>query len=632
MARKAKPPLSLPAMADTWYCTVRRVDTWVASDSDSERYFRPFVLTVFQLGSGLVVATQILEAKPSLGELQRELFSAMRRPSVSSRVRPHRPGAIAFGDESLARTMAPLLAAARVQARYMAPPEEVEEALAGLVSALAGPRDDALSGLLDRGDSTPEQVGEFFHAAAAFYRAEPWIRLSNDDVLSVQVLPGRKRWLVVVMGQGGQEYGLSLFKDRDEIEQFIGDPEAIAGSTPAGRHALMFNEPPYLSFSDLDAIERYGWELPEPGLYPTPMIFKQRSVSRPDAAMLRWYEAALRAIPLFVEHYLRPGPGGELAPADAEITVSSGAAETVVRLSYPAADTRHIVPHPLPEPGGEHGPELSFEHGRRMIERQLAAATASMGAHSQVSPAVAEAQELIYVAWEERLPARRVALARQALTVSPDCADAYVILAEDEAETREEALAYYRAGVEAGRRALGEACFLDPEIAGHFWAVLETRPYMRALEGLASVQERLGRTNEAIAHYRELLRLNPGDNQGIRYVLLRLLVRLDRDDEAKALLEEYEHDWSADWQYTSALLAFRREPGPRADEALKAALRMNAHVPAYITGKKRIPGRLPDRFTPGEDSEAAVYGEAWLSEWRKTSGAVGWLRRLADGR
>ena len=41
-----------------------------------------------------------------------------------------------------------------------------------------------------------------------------------------------------------------------------------------------------------------------------------------------------------------------------------------------------------------------------------------------------QAQDLIYDAWELADPIKRSRLARKALKISPDCADAYVLLAE----------------------------------------------------------------------------------------------------------------------------------------------------------------------------------------------------------
>lgn len=94
-----------------------------------------------------------------------------------------------------------------------------------------------------------------------------------------------------------------------------------------------------------------------------------------------------------------------------------------------------------------------------------------------------EAQELMYEAFEASSGKQRIKLAKKALSLSEDCADAYVLLAEESARSLEEVRDLYAAGVEAGKRALGEEMFAETE--GHFWGVVETRPYMRARAGLA---------------------------------------------------------------------------------------------------------------------------------------------------
>lgn len=88
------------------------------------------------------------------------------------------------------------------------------------------------------------------------------------------------------------------------------------------------------------------------------------------------------------------------------------------------------------------------------------------------------AQEIIYDAWEAADSRKRVALAKRALKLSPLCADAYVLLAQEAARNLDETIDYYRQGVATAEKALGEACFRDE--AGHFWGILETRLYMRA--------------------------------------------------------------------------------------------------------------------------------------------------------
>ena len=46
-----------------------------------------------------------------------------------------------------------------------------------------------------------------------------------------------------------------------------------------------------------------------------------------------------------------------------------------------------------------------------------------------------KAQDVMYEAWDQAEPRKRIALANKALTISPLCADAYVLLAEEKAKS-----------------------------------------------------------------------------------------------------------------------------------------------------------------------------------------------------
>src|SRR5262249_8050642 len=138
---------------------------------------------------------------------------------------------------------------------------------------------------------------------------------------------------------------------------------------------------------------------------------------------------------------------------------------------------------------------------------------AGLQGHADQDTPLRKAQALLYRAFEEPDAERRVQLAKDALALCPDCADAHVLLAEH-APGRKEALRLYEQGVAAGERALGTEAF--ERDAGHFWGVLETRPYMRARLGLAHALWTAGRRDEAVRHLQDMLRLNPGDNQGVR--------------------------------------------------------------------------------------------------------------------
>jgi tetratricopeptide (TPR) repeat protein len=235
-----------------------------------------------------------------------------------------------------------------------------------------------------------------------------------------------------------------------------------------------------------------------------------------------------------------------------------------------------------------------------------------------------KAQQIVYRAFEEKSPHRRVELARQALELSPDCADAYVLLAEH-SRSRKEALDLYGKGVAAGERALGPQLFEDQ--VGHFWGILETRPYMRARLGLADALWMAGRREEAAQHLQDMLRLNPNDNQGLRYTLAGYLLFLDRDDDVERLLQQFPEEGSATWAYTKALLAYRRQGDtPEARAFLKVAQKNNKHIPAYLLGHKYPPLEQPPYYSHGDENEALIYIGSFLSAWKNTAGAIAWLR------
>lgn len=225
---------------------------------------------------------------------------------------------------------------------------------------------------------------------------------------------------------------------------------------------------------------------------------------------------------------------------------------------------------------------------------------------------VETAQELIYQAGGVQ-GGKREKLIEQAIQMDPTNVDARVMLADSERDFGKKHDLLVEA-IMIAERQLGKPFFKENK--GHFWGIFETRPYMRAKASFANLLASTGRKEEAIDVYEELLVLNPGDNQGIRYVLLRLYLENELYEAADRLIKRYGEYKDTELMYSHALLQFLIEGKTAKTKRLfKEAVVNNAHVVDYLTGRKRIPKALPPHYQIGGDSEAVIYAAENFHLW-----------------
>lgn len=235
----------------------------------------------------------------------------------------------------------------------------------------------------------------------------------------------------------------------------------------------------------------------------------------------------------------------------------------------------------------------------------------------------AQAQELAYDAMEAESDEAAADLARQALALDPDCTDALCVLAET-AGSDDEKFRLLEHAVASGERALGAAYFAANR--GDFWLLLETRPYMRARCALANALRDRGRLDEAIRHYEGLLDLCPNDNLGVRYVLPGCYFLTDNVDAVRRLLGQYPGDPSAIFAYCRVLERFLAGDLEGAAQARQEARRVNRFAEPYLIGKKRLPHRLPDYYSPGHETEAIECAVHLAGAWAHYPKALSWLK------
>jgi tetratricopeptide (TPR) repeat protein len=618
-----------PQVDEVWAVGARRLRIWVTPEDQPP--YRPYLILVLDMTNERIVGQALADHPPDAEAIFNALQQAIRKPAPGGG-KARRPTSLLIEEAEWAEALAPTLAKLGIVIEVTGLP--ITDEFAREISQMMNDDQPESPGLLDIEGVTPEYAAHLFSAAAAFYRAEPWLYFSSDEPIAIRVPSSApQEQFVSVMGMGGTEYGVAIYREwGDFLKIYLqeGDtPEDLLSE--AGQLTVMFDDVSLLPINDSEAVEAYGWEIADQDAYPLFMVFHRGGdhVRRPTRQELELIEATLLATTRIAEDMAEEGDDAEQT-FDMQLTLNTFAGQRDVTVRSPAGDlpveARSAVGFDWDDDEEDDDwapPDM------RITERSMAQLARAMGAEPLINdPKLEHAQELMYEAFESGNLVQRIRLAHKALSISPNCADAWVLLAEEEADTLGRRLEYYRRGVEAGERALGRDLFA--EVEGHFWSVLETRPYMRARFGVVTALLELNRTDEAIAECREMLRLNPNDNQGVRYILLNTLMNAGHDDEARELIRQYEDEASPYWTYTSALLTFRAGgKSKQADKLLRQALKFNKHVPDYLTGRKRIPAQSPDYVEFGGEDEAIEYARAYLNHWRRTPGALEWLKATA---
>ena len=603
-------PVSSDWPFETWEVAVTPLPVWLPVEG---RRARAWLAACYNSDTEKVLASEP-GAEEDVPQLIEQVLTRAGRQWRS------RPARVWVADAEVARLLEELLEPQEVAVELVARLSQLPPVLDSLIASMAStdPRPSALTGQ----GVTVERLRSFARAAARFYDSSCWGFLTTEDLIRVEAPEaGETLRYASVCRQGSHVAGLWLFGDPEDLDDLLdGDLEWLLKERP-GFWTLGFDRPGSAPPDDVDLWERHGLPWAGGDRCPAAYFAGPGDVERPDARQLAFFEGLLAALAATAEEDLDAGRW------EKRVETVDGPLRFV--LSLPGV----LEPEEEEEsPFSRSSAERSMREISRLLEEQefanveeanqfLARALAEGLPRREPETPREQAEDLIERASRAR-GRRAVVLARQALEVWPDCADAYSLLAS-RAPTPEAAVDLYIQALAAAERAMKPGIF---EQAGAFWGLIETRPYMRARSGLAEAliaQERLA---QAAEHFQEMLRLNPNDNQGVRESLINILLVLDRDEAAAELLGRYEEDRAALMAFPRALLQFRREGDSlEARRLLKLALKANRFVPGMLLRTRRVPPPS-NLYSMGSEEEAGLYVLLSMDTWRKTPGALDWLR------
>lgn len=216
------------------------------------------------------------------------------------------------------------------------------------------------------------------------------------------------------------------------------------------------------------------------------------------------------------------------------------------------------------------------------------------------------------------------------IKAEPFSIDAYTMLAAVESLGYENRIAILQRGI------LASTIFLGPEFMteerGSFYSLLETRPHIRAMGNLMQLHVEFGSEDTAVDVGLEIMRLNTHDNLGVRSPVFTMLMEKGDLDRARDILNAYPDDTMPGLTFGSALLAFMEERTEDATQAIKRADMFQGYVVRGLLGKKLKSDALPYGIPCGGSSEAMTYVEEAKELWKKTPGALDFLKAYAKSR
>lgn len=230
------------------------------------------------------------------------------------------------------------------------------------------------------------------------------------------------------------------------------------------------------------------------------------------------------------------------------------------------------------------------------------------------------ARGLVAAARRIKSPIKRTACLRKAIEQDAECVLARIELADADYQAgrwNESRRGYQDVIDREERRWRGES----PE----WWGDIETRPYLRALYGRAMTEWHSGRFTETASDLRKILRFNPNDNQGVRFLIP--LVHLLGEEDSKALesLREYERSYPGDYCEPSLLFGkglalWKAGDEEEAAAAYKAGILKNLYLAPLLLD---LPLPQADVWHPNDRAELS-YAQDFIQSY-----AVLWDRDAA---
>ncbi len=328
----ANPFLQQPQSQADWYLSLRM--SHARLDVETGTLQRQHVLLlVDEQGNRL---SHRVQASPfSLEQVWEALTAVIAGSENGLGVRPRR---LHFEQAELMLALSPHLQAAGIQAVNQVHSADIERALVALERSFS-PLVLLPPALVTAPSFDPELQGRIYAAAAALYKLAPWRAIPGETPLEVRYPEDNAARWVVVMGSGGDAFGLSINDSWIDLERMYASSDPLELARSVSWLALTFDTAEYLAFEDLDAIREHNWPVAHESAYPA--LYRvggaQADLQAPTQADLHWLAGVL---PALVQYFSARPPGDKCwrAPHESRVPAAAHSQPAQVLIRYPGLE------------------------------------------------------------------------------------------------------------------------------------------------------------------------------------------------------------------------------------------------------------------------------------------------------
>lgn len=322
---------ALPRSAEVWELATRELEAWFQDENGVPT--RAHMIVCVQEQGGPLLRAEVPSDTPTMADCAHSLLKSCVRPMVGH---PRRPALVRVDEAALLAELIAVSDRLVIELELVSSLPNVEDVVDEMEEAMG--EDDAPPGLLRTPGVTAAAVHRAFGAAADFHRGAPWRWIGDDLPIEIRsALAPEGSCVAVVMGNGGINYGLVLFDTLEDLGALYARADSDDGSRLESARALNvnFDAVDYLPPDDHHDLVVHKWPVAGKEAYPVFMRVEPGSVfRRPLCGELELLEAAMRALPAFIERHLRRG--GLEAPARDQVLVETSGGPREMTLLCPA--------------------------------------------------------------------------------------------------------------------------------------------------------------------------------------------------------------------------------------------------------------------------------------------------------